>query len=79
VPKGALGALYRLYFSQILPRIGGLVSGNAGAYRYLPDSVDRFPAPAEFVALMEDAGFSRVKCRPLTCGIAYVYRGERRS
>ena len=79
VPKGALGALYRLYFSQILPRIGGLVSGNAGAYRYLPDSVDRFPAPAEFVALMEDAGFSRVKCRPLTRGIAYVYRGERRS
>lgn len=78
VPTGPLGALYRLYFSRVLPRIGGLVSGNPGAYRYLPDSVGRFPSPARFAALMEEAGFSRVKSRPLTGGIAYVYRGERR-
>ena len=79
MPAGLLGSLYRLYFGRILPRIGGWVSGNAGAYRYLPDSVAQFPAPADFGALMEEAGFSRVKWRALTGGIAYVYRGERRS
>ena len=79
MPAGPLGALYRLYFGHVLPRIGGLVSGNAGAYRYLPDSVERFPVPGEFASLMETAGFVRVKSRPLTGGIAHVYRGERRA
>jgi demethylmenaquinone methyltransferase/2-methoxy-6-polyprenyl-1,4-benzoquinol methylase len=77
MPTGALGALYRLYFGRILPRVGGLVSGNAGAYRYLPDSVERFPDPPAFVALMEKAGLARLRFRPLTRGIAYIYRGER--
>ena len=79
LPEGALGTLYRFYFGRVLPRIGGLVSGNAGAYRYLPDSVERFPAPAAFAALMEEAGFARLRMRPLTGGIAHVYRGERRA
>lgn len=78
MPPGPMGALYRFYFGHVLPRIGGLVSGNPAAYRYLPDSVGRFPVPSEFAALMESAGFTRVKRRALTGGIAYVYRGERR-
>ena len=44
MPLGWLGRLYRVYFTQVLPRLGGLVSGDAGAYGYLPASVDRFPA-----------------------------------
>jgi demethylmenaquinone methyltransferase/2-methoxy-6-polyprenyl-1,4-benzoquinol methylase len=72
-----LGALYRLYFGRILPRVGGLVSGNPGAYRYLPDSVARFPPPHEFARWMEEAGFAHVRRRKLTGGIAHLYRGER--
>ena len=45
MPKGVLGSLYRLYFGRVLPRIGGLVSGDASAYAYLPASVERFHAP----------------------------------
>ena len=77
MPRGPVGALYRLYFGRILPRIGGLVSGNRDAYRYLPDSVARFKTPRELGGLMEDAGFLRVRWRALTAGIAYLHRGVR--
>ncbi len=75
-PKGALGALYRVYFHRILPRIGGWVSGDRSAYSYLPASVARFPGPREFAALLEGAGFRSVSARPLSGGIAHLYRGE---
>jgi demethylmenaquinone methyltransferase/2-methoxy-6-polyprenyl-1,4-benzoquinol methylase len=69
-PRGVLGALYRLYFERLLPRVGRMVSGDHGAYRYLPLSVARFPSPEAFCALLEGAGFSDVSRRPLTFGIA---------
>ncbi|HKC12672.1 MAG TPA: ubiquinone/menaquinone biosynthesis methyltransferase [Vicinamibacteria bacterium] len=75
-PGGALGALYRVYFHRILPRIGGLVSGDRSAYSYLPASVARFPGPREFAALLEGTGFRSVVVRPLSGGIAHLYRGE---
>jgi demethylmenaquinone methyltransferase/2-methoxy-6-polyprenyl-1,4-benzoquinol methylase len=77
MPRGALGHAYRFYFGRVLPGIGGLVSGDAGAYRYLPDSVARFPTPEEFAERMQAAGFANVVRRKLTGGIAYVYRGDR--
>lgn len=77
-PPGLLGALYRLYFGRVLPRIGGLVSGDRSAYAYLPASVERFPDPAAFAALMEKAGFEVGPPAKLTLGIAYLYRGEKR-
>jgi demethylmenaquinone methyltransferase/2-methoxy-6-polyprenyl-1,4-benzoquinol methylase len=77
MPRGVLGTLYRLYFGRILPRVGGLVSGNPGAYRYLPDSVARFKTPRELASLMEAAGFSQVRWRALTGGVAQLYRGVR--
>jgi demethylmenaquinone methyltransferase/2-methoxy-6-polyprenyl-1,4-benzoquinol methylase len=76
MPRGLLGRLYRLYFRSVLPRIGGLVSGDAGAYAYLPDSVERFATPEELHALLEDAGFVGVATRRLTGGVAFLYRGE---
>jgi demethylmenaquinone methyltransferase / 2-methoxy-6-polyprenyl-1,4-benzoquinol methylase len=79
MPPGLVGALYRLYFGRILPRVGGLVSGDPGAYRYLPDSVARFPRPTEFAGLLQKAGFSHVRFRPLTGGIAHIYRAARES
>ena len=79
MPGGTLGGAYRLYFTQVLPRIGGLVSGDAGAYSYLPASVGRFPAPAEFAAAMTSAGFDRVRFTALTAGIAHLYTGEKKA
>jgi demethylmenaquinone methyltransferase / 2-methoxy-6-polyprenyl-1,4-benzoquinol methylase len=79
MPGGTLGGAYRLYFTQVLPRIGGLVSGDAGAYSYLPASVGRFPAPAEFAAAMTAAGFASVRYTALTAGIAHLYTGEKKA
>ena len=70
----ALGQLYRLYFEQVLPKIGGLVSGNAAAYSYLPESVAAFPPPEQLKTLMETAGF-RTRYRLLSFGIAALHVG----
>lgn len=77
MPPGLLGPFYRFYFGRVLPRIGGLLSGDPGAYSYLPESVARFPSPAIFAELMRTSGFERVTAIPLTAGIAYIYRGEK--
>ena len=78
VPQNRLvrGA-YDLYFLHILPRIGGAVSGDRAAYRYLPASVHHFPAPKEFCRMMEAAGFRAVRCRTFTFGLCRMYVGER--
>lgn len=68
---------YDLYFTRLLPRIGGAVSGDKAAYRYLPASVHQFPAPQAFCRMMEDAGFSRVRCRTFTFGLCRMFVGER--
>lgn len=66
---------YKLYFLNILPMIGGMVSGNRGAYEYLPASVLNFPAPDKFIPMMREAGFSEVRHRALTLGICRMYVG----
>jgi demethylmenaquinone methyltransferase/2-methoxy-6-polyprenyl-1,4-benzoquinol methylase len=59
-PRGKMfPALHRFYFKQIVPRLGGAVSGSRVAYTYLPDSVDRFPSAEELAARMSEAGFAR--------------------
>ena len=77
MPKGVLGTAYRFYFRRVLPGIGGLVSGDASAYAYLPASVARFPTPEAFARLMEEAGFRDVRWRLLSAGIACLHRGEK--
>lgn len=67
--------LFRFYFSYILPRIGGMVSGSRGAYEYLPDSVSRFPDQRGLAELMRKVGFSDVTYRNLTGGIAAIHVG----
>jgi demethylmenaquinone methyltransferase/2-methoxy-6-polyprenyl-1,4-benzoquinol methylase len=73
-----VSALYRLYFSRVLPFIGRGISGHAAAYSYLPASVGTFPPPDEFMALLRRAGFSDLRAVPLTFGIVYLYTGVRR-
>ncbi|MBR2369139.1 MAG: bifunctional demethylmenaquinone methyltransferase/2-methoxy-6-polyprenyl-1,4-benzoquinol methylase UbiE [Paludibacteraceae bacterium] len=64
---------YKLYFLKILPAIGGLISGNRGAYEYLPVSVLRFPGPEKFIPMLKSAGFAQVDHTPLTLGICRMY------
>lgn len=70
-------SLFNLYFTKILPRIGGLVSGSRGAYEYLPDSVSKFPDQKNLVKMMTEAGFADVTYRNLTGGIAAIHSGLR--
>lgn len=69
--------LFNFYFTRVLPRIGGLVSGSRGAYEYLPDSVSRFPDQGRLAAMMKAAGFERVAYQNLTGGIAALHTGTR--
>lgn len=69
--------LYGFYFKNILPSIGGLISGNKYAYKYLPNSVFAFPQGNDFINIMERIGFSNVKQKRLSFGIATVYVGEK--
>lgn len=78
LPKNVLlRAGYLLYFRHILPRVGGLVSGEAGAYRYLNRTVETFPYGGAFCALLAEAGFSAPRAVPLTFGIAAIYEAVR--
>ncbi len=76
-PKGITGQLYRIYFKQILPRVGTMISGVRGPYAYLPASVERFPEPEEMLVRMRDAGFTEAEWTPYTFGIAGLYRGKK--
>ena len=69
--------LYDIYFRHILPLIGGIISGNRAAYRYLPESVYAFPRPETFCAMMERAGFHNVRHRNFTFGLCRLFIGEK--
>ena len=69
--------LFRLYFTRVLPRIGGVLSGSRKAYEYLPDSVSRFPDQKRLAEMMRAVGFERVQFRNLTFGIAALHTGFR--
>ncbi|MGB6874857.1 MAG: bifunctional demethylmenaquinone methyltransferase/2-methoxy-6-polyprenyl-1,4-benzoquinol methylase UbiE [Candidatus Acidiferrales bacterium] len=75
--SGALAALYRFYFTRILPKVGGAISGSDEAYSYLPGSVEKFPRPEILKAWMEEAGFQDVKYERWTCGAVALHTGVR--
>jgi demethylmenaquinone methyltransferase/2-methoxy-6-polyprenyl-1,4-benzoquinol methylase len=75
-PRGMMGHLYRIYFKQVLPRVGTMLSGVRGPYAYLPASVERFPGPYEMLTRMRRAGFAEAGWSPYTFGIAGLYRGK---
>jgi len=78
-PRAALfGALYRFYFTQILPRIGKAISGDDSAYTYLPNSVLKFPLPPELADRMREAGFTDARYELWSGGIVALHRGVKR-
>lgn len=69
--------LYFFYFRHILPFVGGWLSGNRGAYAYLPESVLKFPQGEDFLKIMQECGFRTTSCRRLTFGIASLYTAKK--
>ena len=69
--------LFEFYFTRLLPRIGGLVSGSPGAYQYLPDSVLRFPDQVGLATLMRQAGYEEVEWQNLTGGVAALHLAKK--
>ena len=72
-----LASLYDRYSFAVVPRLGGLVTGRADAYRYLVESIRRFPDPRTLAGEMAAAGFSRVRFRLLSGGIAALHSAWR--
>ncbi|MGH9468558.1 MAG: bifunctional demethylmenaquinone methyltransferase/2-methoxy-6-polyprenyl-1,4-benzoquinol methylase UbiE [Terriglobales bacterium] len=68
-----LRQLYPFYFERVLPLLGGWISGQPSAYRYLPDSVSRFPSPPLLVAWMKDCGFTSARFHRFAGGIAALH------
>ncbi len=67
--------LYELYSDQVVPRIGRVVARDEAAYRYLVESIRRFPDMAIFKAMIERAGFSRVSVEPILGGVVAIHSG----
>ena len=68
---------YNLYFKNILPFIGKKVSGNAAAYRYLQQTVEKFPMPNEFMKMLQDIGYQDVKHKAFSCGLCRLYQAKK--
>ncbi|HEV2287615.1 MAG TPA: bifunctional demethylmenaquinone methyltransferase/2-methoxy-6-polyprenyl-1,4-benzoquinol methylase UbiE [Candidatus Acidoferrales bacterium] len=76
--NGFLGKLYRLYFTRVLPRIGGAISRNREAYTYLPNSVKKFPRPETLANWMEKLEFRDTEFERWTCGIVALHSAVRK-
>lgn len=73
---GLVGRLFRWYFTRVLPRLGGAVSGRRSAYAYLPESVLNFFTPEALAERMHSAGFVAVTYRMQTFGISALHVGH---
>jgi len=76
-PGGLIGKAYAVYFRRVLPAIGRVVCGKAGAYNYLPASVGNFPPPTAMLGLMAATGYTQCVWTPYTFGIAGLYTARR--
>jgi demethylmenaquinone methyltransferase / 2-methoxy-6-polyprenyl-1,4-benzoquinol methylase len=72
-----LQSLYDFYSFRVIPALGGIVAGDAESYRYLVESIRRFPKPQDFAAMIDAAGFARASYQRLTGGIVALHSGWR--
>ena len=77
-PSAIVRALYGFYSNRVLPVVGGLISGNRGAYRYLPESIARFPDAPALARRLSAAEFRDVRWELLTMGTVAIHSGVRR-
>lgn len=76
-PRGAFGSAYRLYLRTVLPAIGGAISGDRSAYRYLSDTVDSYRTPSQLSDMAVRAGWTGVRYRGLAFGTVGIISGAR--
>ncbi len=77
-PEGSvLSPLMRFYFTRLLPKLGGMISGNSEAYEYLPTSVAKFPPPPELTEMMLRTGFRAARYEMWTGGIMALHVGKK--
>jgi len=74
-PKNFMGGAYRAYLRTLLPVIGGVVSGEPAAYRYLSSTIDSYRTPEELSAMAAAAGWSEVRFQPLAMGTVGILSG----
>lgn len=67
-----VGRLYKMYFKKVLPAVGGMISKDKAAYKYLPDSVEEFDEKVNLTELFNVAGFSKTERFSLTLGIVQI-------
>jgi demethylmenaquinone methyltransferase/2-methoxy-6-polyprenyl-1,4-benzoquinol methylase len=70
-------ALYKFYFKKILPVVGGIISGDPEAYKYLPRSVEEFDEKINIPVLLSEAGFEKISKHNFTMGIVQVIIAEK--
>lgn len=68
---------YLFYLRHILPRLGGMLSGDGAAYRYLNVTIESFPYGDSFCELMRNSGFDKVSFHSMTLGVVTIYRGDK--
>ncbi len=73
--RGWMRRLYPIYFQRVLPWVGGFISGDRGAYAYLPESVLHFASAENYEEMMRRVGLGNVNSQPLTGGVASVISG----
>jgi demethylmenaquinone methyltransferase / 2-methoxy-6-polyprenyl-1,4-benzoquinol methylase len=76
--RGWMRRLYPIYFQRVLPRVGGFISGDRGAYAYLPESVFHFASAENYEEIMRKVGLASVNSQSLTGGVASVISGTKK-
>jgi demethylmenaquinone methyltransferase/2-methoxy-6-polyprenyl-1,4-benzoquinol methylase len=76
--KGWMRRLYPIYFQRALPRVGGFISGDRGAYAYLPESVFHFASAENYEQIMRNVGLVNVGSQSMTGGVASVISGTKK-
>ena len=69
------GKAYEVYSDNVIPRIGKAVADDEGSYRYLVESIRRFPKPEQFKRMVADAGFARAAAEPILGGLVCIHSG----
>jgi demethylmenaquinone methyltransferase/2-methoxy-6-polyprenyl-1,4-benzoquinol methylase len=77
-PKGfGVSKVYQLYMNVVAPGVGKLFSKNRNAYKYLDESIKKFPEGKNFTGILDQLGYRNTYCKPLSLGICSIYCGDK--
>ena len=78
IDKGLFGHLFRFYLKRIMPVIGGILTGQKEAYKYLARTISDFPDKDDFIGMMKQAGWKSVEVYPVTRAICNIFVGYKK-